>query len=179
MAEAQNKAEIGEGRAGMFNCSGPCGRKRLVAAEFSAKMVQRWQQNMDAGIMCKTCTLKQQEEKAKCPAAAEGEESLTCSVCEKVVPKSGYSNSQLKRLVVQHNKQRCKQCTLEAEKAERDGSAAKKEANLVELRKKAEEAEKSGNKALALKCLSEAAAAEAAIHSGVKVQKPKPKFRRR
>eukprot|EP01060_Flectonema_neradi_P012693 TRINITY_DN19455_c0_g1_i1.p2 TRINITY_DN19455_c0_g1~~TRINITY_DN19455_c0_g1_i1.p2 ORF type:complete len:176 (+),score=55.18 TRINITY_DN19455_c0_g1_i1:52-579(+) len=161
---------IGEGRAGNFNCSGPCGRKRLVAAEFSKKMVERWQKDMSNKITCKTCTLKAQEAKvATVEEVGEGE-GVVCSACKKELPKTAYSGKQLRNEFIKNNTQRCKNCVLEAQKAERDAASNSKEQNLKELRDKAAAAEASGDKTAALKALTAAAAAEASIHSGVKVQ---------
>ena len=162
--------QIGEGRAGNFNCSGPCGRKRLVAAEFSKKMVERWQKDMSTKISCKSCTLKEQEAKASVTTeeVAEGE-GVVCSACKKELPKTAYSGKQLRNEFIKNNTQRCKTCVLEAQKVERDAASNSKEQNLKELRDKAAAAEASGDKTAALKALTAAAAAEASIHSGVKV----------
>ena len=52
-ALAQHGREAGW--AGSFECSGPCGRKRLVAAEFSKKQLERRQKDPAAAVKCKQC----------------------------------------------------------------------------------------------------------------------------
>ena len=41
--------------AGTLECSGPCRRKRLIAAEFSKAQVQRQQKDPNATVKCKQC----------------------------------------------------------------------------------------------------------------------------
>ena len=51
--------------AGSFECSGPCGRKRLVGAEFSKKQVEKRQKDLNASIMCKQCVEAKAAEERK------------------------------------------------------------------------------------------------------------------
>eukprot|EP01059_Diplonema_ambulator_P012693 TRINITY_DN23122_c0_g1_i1.p1 TRINITY_DN23122_c0_g1~~TRINITY_DN23122_c0_g1_i1.p1 ORF type:complete len:190 (+),score=68.07 TRINITY_DN23122_c0_g1_i1:45-572(+) len=174
-------ADLSEGRAGMFNCAGPCQRKRLVAGEFSRKMVEVWQGDDKAPIYCKKCTLEKEAEKAKeANTKADSSEMVVCSECKKELPSTAYSNKQLRKELTSKNLQKCKECVFAAEKAQRENAAVNKEAKLKMLRAEAEELEKKGDKIKAMKIFTEAASLEAEIHSGVKAMKPKPfKPRRR
>eukprot|EP01064_Diplonema_japonicum_P021728 TRINITY_DN312_c0_g1_i1.p1 TRINITY_DN312_c0_g1~~TRINITY_DN312_c0_g1_i1.p1 ORF type:complete len:164 (+),score=44.20 TRINITY_DN312_c0_g1_i1:127-618(+) len=153
--------------------------QRLVAGEFSRKMVEAWQADDKAPITCKKCTLQKEEAKAReVNESAEGE-ALVCSICKKEQPSGAYSNKQLRKDVVGKNLQKCKECVFAAEKAQRENASTNKEAKLKELRAKAEELEKSGEKIKAMKFFTEAASLEAEIHSGIKATKSKPFVKRR
>ena len=149
-------------------------------------MVQMWQKDSNAKITCKKCTIEQQERAAATTnegAAKKMQErgvpaEIKCGICATTKPAASFSNNNLKTGLIASGKSKCKQCVLDAEKNERDSSSAKKQAQLEELREKARIAEASGDKIAALKALSEAAAFEASISTGVKVRKPPPKRRR-
>ena len=55
--------------AGNYDCTG-CRRKRLIAAEFSQKQIERKRENFDYPMKCKKCTQAETEaERAKQAAA--------------------------------------------------------------------------------------------------------------
>ncbi|KAJ9445063.1 hypothetical protein DIPPA_07377 [Diplonema papillatum] len=147
-------------------------------------MVRKWQADAKATIYCKDCVMQSFEEEMKSGTAAAEKDSdagepVVCSACQRSVPRSGYSNSQLNTRVTDKNAQRCKECVVASLKDDRQTAVAGKQAKLKELRSKAEELDKAGNKLAALKAYSEAAALEAEMHSGVKAGSARPPFRRR
>ena len=153
-------------------------RQRLVAAAFSSKMVDLWQKDSKAFILCKQCTLQKSEAAAATENSSVKEgvpAEVTCCICSATKPNSAYSNANLKLGLIKGNKSKCKQCVLDADKVKREEAAQKKQGNLEELREKARIAEASGDPIAALKALSAASAAEASISTGVNVRKPAAK----
>ena len=74
---AQQAALAAHGRdagwAGSFECSGPCRRKRLVAAEFSKKQIEKRQKDEGAPLKCKQCVEAAAAEERQQAAARQAE----------------------------------------------------------------------------------------------------------
>lgn len=181
--------------AGSFECAGPCGRKRLVAAEFSKSQLQRRQKDDTVKIKCKQCveaaaTAERQEAAARQaertaaapssvpPAAAaidvsDSEASVlpappqtqTCSACNKALPADAFNRTQL---VKGAGKQRCRECVDKAEQASAAESTVKKDAAIEEARKALQQAEVSGDAAQKLVAASRLSALEGEKVTGLK-----------
>jgi hypothetical protein len=59
--------------AGSFVCCGPCGRKRLVAAEFSKKQLEKRAREPETPVKCKQCVEAVAAEERKQAAARQAE----------------------------------------------------------------------------------------------------------
>eukprot|EP00164_Ancoracysta_twista_P012067 GFYU01018820.1.p1 GENE.GFYU01018820.1~~GFYU01018820.1.p1 ORF type:complete len:215 (-),score=50.02 GFYU01018820.1:100-744(-) len=124
--------------AGNFDCHGGCERKRLVAAEFSKKMLEKRRMDSLFKIKCKMCVENVQKAerdaaKAKQAAAAASvsvtsgdggqedagpEERHKCSACKDELPEGNFNKNQLRK---GPGKQRCRDCVEKAEeKASKD-----------------------------------------------------------
>lgn len=117
--------------AGSFECAGPCRRKRLIAGDFSAKMVQRRQKDPAAPLTCKACVEARAEEERATAAAkraaggasAAAPPDIKCSKCGKAPPEVTFSRTQQQKAAA--GKARCGACVAKAEGDERAGSDAK------------------------------------------------------
>eukprot|EP00755_Sulcionema_specki_P019175 Sspe_Gene.68764::Locus_40542_Transcript_1_1_Confidence_1.000_Length_708::g.68764::m.68764 len=169
------------GKSGMYNCSGPCGRARLIAAEFSKKQLEKWRTGTSSTeIYCKKCTeAKTMAEREKAAESSSSKESkpppyeipdeLKCHRCERVFPSSTYSKTQLRK--VREGTQRCLECVNASVKEDQDKVQEARDQKMAELQKKAKEAEASGDPIKALKALNDVASAEAELVTGIKAAK--------
>ena len=175
--------------AGSFDCSA-CGRKRLIAADFSKKMMEKKQKDERAPIKCKACVEKVQADERAAAAAraatksAEAGNASTatagaidvsdsggelqqheCATCKRQLGADAYNRTQLSKGA---GKQRCRECVEAAEKSAASASNEKKEAALEEARKALAAAELSGNAAQLLKASSTLSALEGEKVTGLK-----------
>ena len=129
------RAVGGQQWAGNFEC-GDCGRKRLPAAEFSKKQLQRGLTR----LRCKQCVESAQEKErqaAQAKAAAiavDGEaaaaEKLKCIACKGELPAANFSRSQRTKPAAQR---RCVAYVEAAEQKEKDAVQARSEEKLKEV----------------------------------------------
>lgn len=171
--------------AGDFSCS-ECGRKRLTAAEFSKRSVQKRRANPEAAIKCKTCVAKgiaaEQEAASSKPATTTstsgsgggggGNSALAateyvCSACGKSLPAVEYSGSQLHVKKLAANKQRCRGCVADANAREAEEAQANRQAGLTAAREATRALPKSSSAGETLAALSRESAAEAQLVTGL------------
>ena len=181
--------------ASEFNCAGPCGRKRLIAANFSNKMLDKARRDEHAPIRCKECVeaaaaeeravaAAKQAAKASvaetlpaAPVPTDGPNALppppppppteqhVCSACGKTLAAEAFNRTQLAKGV---GKQRCRECVEQAEKQAVASSDTQREASLAEARAALKEAEATGSAAQVLKASTTLAALEAQKVTGLK-----------
>eukprot|EP00729_Bicosta_minor_P005098 gene5098-12902_t len=158
--------------AGSYDCSA-CGRKRLIAAEFSKRSLEKKRADESAKIKCKACiAVVEAKERAAAAANAKsgggggssadgGGEPLECSACKKMKPPTDFSKGQRNKGL---GKQRCARCVDAKEKALlEDAAAAKCKSSVSQTDPKATMAQK-------LAAASAEAAAEAPTESTFKLQ---------
>lgn len=121
-------------QAGSYDCSA-CGRKRLIAAEFSKRSLEKKRADESAKIKCKACiAVVEAKERAAAAANAKsgggggssadgGGEPLECSACKKMKPPTDFSKGQRNKGL---GKQRCARCVDAKEKASLEDAAAAK-----------------------------------------------------
>eukprot|EP00935_MAST-01C_sp_MAST-1C-sp1_P001932 g1932.t1 len=174
------------GWAGSFDC-GVCGRKRLLASEFSKKMLEKKRRDSTMAIKCKSCVetqaTEEREAAAKKKKSAVGEPSSIfdagggekpelheCARCKQSLPADAFNKNQLRNKGP--GKQRCKECVAAAEKEEAAAVTKSREtkqtAGLREAKQKAQRAEACGTAAQKLAASSALAAAEAELVTGLK-----------
>ena len=187
-ALAQHGREAGW--AGSFECSGPCGRKRMVAADFSKKQVERRQKDPAAAVKCKQCVeavaaeerqqaaARQAQRAASEAAVPAGSGSVTvdvtdseapvlheCSSCARRLGAEAFNRTQLVKGV---GKMRCRECVEKSEQASVSASSQKSESGIEEARVALQKAEISGSAAQTLAASSRLAALEAEKVTGLK-----------
>ena len=159
--------------SGDFDCS-VCHRKRLIAAEFSKKMIEKKKSDASALLKCRACV----------EAAAKAEQSASkttvddgsvykCAACGKELGASSFTKPQLKK---GSGKARCVGCVA-ASQTDRTASDAKKMADIADAKKKLALAIKSGTAADQLSASSRLSALEAEVVAGVKPRAPRPRPR--
>lgn len=182
--------------AGSFDCSA-CGRKRLIAADFSKKMMEKKQKDERAPIKCKACVEKAQADERAAAAARSAAKNAEAgggaaaasgggAIDVSDVSDGGQAQQQQKhecaackrqlgadaynrtQLSKGAGKQRCRECVEAAEKSAASASNEKKEAALEEARKALAAAELSGNAAQVLKASSTLSALEGEKVTGLK-----------
>ena len=186
------------GWAGTFTCCGPCGRKRLVAAEFSKAQITKKQKDEAAEIKCKQCVeAAQQAErdaaKKKAEAAApkdcgpvdaataanKSEAVIDVTDAAPTVPELHECASCKKSLAADKfnrtqlvqkgpGKQRCRECVEKAEASTAGAAKEKQDAGIEEARKALKQAEIGGNAAATLVAASKLAALEGEKVTGLK-----------
>jgi hypothetical protein len=164
--------------AGDFSCVA-CRQKRLTAASFSKRMVER-HRNEGAPLTCKVCVdaaaaSERAAAVAKSAAAAtistaglvDGEAAIdpVCSACGTAKPASAFTGTQLQK---GPSKQRCSECVAAAEAASSSEADAKWEARYKEAKEAARKADAVGSVAEKLKAHSTVAAIEAEKVTGLK-----------
>ena len=163
--------------AGDLSCS-VCRRKRLTAAEFSKKAMEKHRNDPNAPMKCKTCVeaaAQQERDVAAAKTAAAGgaavpategpPESHECSSCKSALPATAFSRSNLSK---GPGKQRCLGCVKESEQANLTaGDAALKE-KLAAAKAAAAQAEACGTAAEKLAAHSKVAAIEGQMVTGLK-----------
>jgi len=167
------RAVSGQQWAGNFECE-ECGRKRLPAAEFSRKQLQKG----GTRLRCKRCVDKAQElerrvalEKAaneQSQSSVEGEEAdlLKCCTCSKELMASHFSRSQRQK---HESQRRCSTCVERAEQDEKNAIKTTNEGKLREARLAAKRADLPGVSAKErLAALSAEAAVEAELVTGLR-----------
>lgn len=173
--------------AGNYDCS-VCRRKRLVGAEFSKKMLEKYRKNSSHKLKCKNCVAEQETKERELAAAKRELEGLSiggvknsgssntgknvnegelvqCSACKKEIPSSAYNKSQLSK---GEGKARCRSCV---EKSIADEAKQEKEAKAEKLAKAKERvrvAQEKGKVAEIVKAEAELCALEAEIVTGLK-----------
>lgn len=162
--------------AGEFVCS-VCRRKRLTAAEFSKKAIEKHRKEPDAPMKCKTCVeaAAQQERDvaasktaasvAAVPAGEGLSEGHECSSCKNALRATAFSRSNLSK---GPGKQRCLECVAEAEKANVTAGDAAFREKLAAAKAAAAKAEASGSVAEKLATSTAVAAIEAQRVTGLK-----------
>lgn len=164
--------------AGDFDCVA-CRQKRLTAASFSKRMVERHRKE-GVPLTCKVCVeaaaaaeraaaAAKSAAAAATPAAvpADGESAAepVCSACGTAKPASTFTRAQLQKGPL---KQRCSECVAAAEAASSSEADAKWEARCKEAKEAARKAEAVGSVAEKLKAHSTVAAIEAEKVTGLK-----------
>lgn len=165
-------AQDAEKWAGDFSCN-DCGRKRLTAAAFSKKTLEKLKQQPELKARCKDCTeaiaAAEREAAAKKAAAAggtgESAEEHECCACKKSLRADAFNRNQLSK---GPGKQRCRECVAVAEEA----TAGAANANFTEAHREAKKAaavaEATGNAATKLQAHAALAALEAQHVTGLK-----------
>lgn len=176
LAAARSSAQMSDPSwAGSFDCS-ECGRKRLIAADFSKKMLEKRRADEAAKLRCKTCVdaaaASERDaaaaKRAAAPPSDDGEAPLRkCSSCQKELALSAFNRTQLGK---GEAKQRCQACVASAETAATGASRAGKDAAIEEARKKLAKVEISGTVVEKLAVANELAALEAEKVTGLKPQ---------
>ena len=171
--------------AGSYECCGPCGRKRLVAQEFSKKQIEKKQKDESAKVTCKQCVeaaaaeernqaaARQAERQKSQPAtaidisdgAAPAPQLHACATCAKELSADAFNRTQLSKGA---GKQRCRACVEKAEATSASESTEKKEAAIEEARKALQKAEVSGSAVEKLKAASQLSALEGEKVTGLK-----------
>ena len=152
--------------SGAFDCS-ICRRKRLIAAEFSKKMLEKKRSDPGFQLKCKACVdAAQKAEQDKAATKTVGDDvKAVCSKCKVELSSSKFTKPQLKK---GPDKQRCIDCVAAAQNDEAAQSDAKKLNDLAEAKKKLALAEKSGTVAEQLGAASRLAALEGELVTGIK-----------
>ena len=165
---------------GAFDCVA-CGRKRLLAVEFSASAVAKNRKDPSKTMRCKKCTSEAEVneralsmENAKLKVKESESESGTpettheCAKCGESKPALAFSNKQLNQKGP--GKQRCRECCDAAEAAEASSSKTTTETKLKEAREASKHAELT-NASDKLAVFAKEAALEAELVTGLKPQK--------
>ena len=184
--------------AGTFECCGPCGRKRLIAADFSKKQVEKRQKDASAPMKCKQC-VEQAAADERAQAAARQKERAATDAKSSDHPKaagdaaaidisdgsSGAQPPQLHKCATCERelasdafnrtqlskgagKQRCRECVEKSEQTSAQASTERHDAAIEEARKALQQAEISGTAAQTLAASSRLAALEAQKVTGLK-----------
>lgn len=123
--------------AGVFDCAGACGRKRLPAVEFSKKMVARLQSGDTARcIKCVDDAARAERERASASAASSDAPPASCSACGETKPASAFSKTQLRK---EDSARTCAACASARASTPSDAGAMK--ARLMEAREASARAE--------------------------------------
>ena len=169
---------VGGQWAGNFSCS-ECRQKRLTAAAFSRKMVERMRRGdvAEDKMRCKDCVAKGEEaERAAAKqksgsgssggasSAAASSESLVCCACKTSRPASEYSNTQRRK---GDRKGRCLGCVAEREEADRADAEAASAKRLADAQAAAK-APGAGGALGRLQAAAAECAAEAELVTGLK-----------
>lgn len=164
--------------AGDFNCV-VCRQKRLTAASFSKRMVERHRRE-GAPLTCKVCVeaaaAAERTAAASKSAAAAGTSTAgpadgepasdpVCSACGTAKPASTFTRAQLQK---GPSKQRCSECVAAAEAASSSEADVKWETRYKEAKEAARKADAVGSAAEKLKAHSTVAAIEAEKVTGLK-----------
>ncbi|KAG5188865.1 hypothetical protein JKP88DRAFT_267459 [Tribonema minus] len=136
---------VGGQWAGNYECS-CCGKKRLTAASFSRKQLDKRRQNESLQLKCKDCVdaaAREERDKAvakaaavaaEVPVAAEGAAQshtggaslLTCCRCKAQLPHSAFTNTQAHRAETgKGGGGKCRDCTAAAEAEEHAAAEAR------------------------------------------------------
>jgi len=151
---------------GNFDCAS-CGRKRLIAAEFSTKMMERYQKQPTINLRCKQCVdaQAQAERSAACArqaATVMSDERHMCSACKQTLPASRFTRAQLSK---GSEKQRCHECVASLEVLSPDAHGQRKLDNAKHLLR---QAEASDSVSARLVAATQLAALEAQQVTGIK-----------
>ena len=176
--------------AGDFSCS-TCGRKRLIAADFSKKQLEKRSKDLSASIKCKQCVESEaQTERAEAAARAaqkaatangspmdvsdpaadaatssSSEEMLMCSSCKLSLRAGAFSRAQ----TFKGDKRRCLECVSKAEQSEASAASARRDEELEAARKALKEVEAKGGSALEVaKAFAKVSALEGQKVTGLK-----------
>ncbi|KAL3913258.1 MAG: hypothetical protein SGPRY_008048 [Prymnesium sp.] len=180
--------------AGSLECGGRCGRKRLIADEFSKKMLERRKkaaaphpppslhlshapplppQDPSAAIRCKMCVEAEAEAERKVAAerqatskreASDEPADYLCSSCSRSLPASAFNRTQLSKGV---EKQRCQECVSSAEKEANAAALKSRQQKLEEAHRHARTMEATGSAAQRCMAAASVAALEAQAVTGV------------
>jgi hypothetical protein len=157
-----------------LDCCGPCGRKRLIAADFSKRSIDKHRADPSAKLRCKHCVEQAaEEERGKAastaggvtPAADGQTEEHVCSACSNSLPATAFTRAQLNKAA---GKQRCQSCVAGAERAAADAPSAKQADNLRSAEAALRKAEATGSVGDKLKAAATHAALEAERVTGLK-----------
>mmetsp|Transcript_22342 Transcript_22342/g.68011 ORF Transcript_22342/g.68011 Transcript_22342/m.68011 type:complete len:186 (-) Transcript_22342:219-776(-) len=155
--------------AGNFECS-VCRQKRLTAASFSKRMIERHRSH-DAKLTCKQCVeAAAATERAAATAKVEAEDGTgaveaVCSACGVSKPASRFTRAQIQK---GEGKQRCTDCVATAEASASSKADKKWEIQYQEAKEVARKAEATGTTAEKLQAHNRVAALEAQKVTGLK-----------
>ena len=175
--------------AGDFSC-GTCGRKRLIAADFSKKQLEKRSKDLTADIKCKQCVesaaAEERAEAAKraadkaaalpspstkelagssADADAPATEQHVCSSCRQSLLAAAFSRAQL----FKGEKRRCQSCVADAEKADASAATESRTLELEAARQALKKLEVSGASALEVaKAFAKVSALEGQQVTGLK-----------
>lgn len=157
--------------AGDLECS-VCRRKRLIANEFSKKMLEKRRAEPQAALKCKQCVEATAAAERGAASSGTGEPQV-CAACERTLAASEFTKPQLKK---GPGKQRCTTC-VEASVASQEATRqASKEAALAEAKRAVDAA---GSAAERLAASSKLAALEGELVTGVAPRRSSSSFKGR
>ena len=159
--------------AGNFDCTGECGRKRLVANEFSKSALERYRRSGCGTLRCKQCVAKAQQveqEAARQKQQSDAETASTsefrvCVACKASLKKLEFNKNQWNK---GEGMSRCRACVEKAVANEAKAAENAKAAKLQAAKEALETAQKSGSATAILKAESVVAALEAEKVTGLK-----------
>lgn len=154
--------------AGQFDCT-VCRRKRLMAAEFSKKALEKHRQQ-GTPLKCKACVEASQKEEQAAAASkrqsdANDKEERACATCKKELPASEYNRNQWSK---GEGKARCRSCVEQAVAAEAASSQQSKQAAITKAREDVARAKATGKSSEILRAESVLSALEAEQVTGLK-----------